>query len=47
MRNTHIVINEVGELTSTYEKCHLFDVNIPEKGIRYEYWYECIDTEAL
>ncbi len=35
MRNTHIVINEKGELTATYEKCHLFDVNIPEKRIKY------------
>ena len=33
-RNTHVIIDERGVLTATYEKCHLFDVNIPEKGIR-------------
>ena len=33
-RNTHVIIDECGVLTATYEKCHLFDVNIPEKGIR-------------
>jgi predicted amidohydrolase len=33
-KNTHIIIDEHGVLTATYEKCHLFDVNIPEKGIK-------------
>jgi predicted amidohydrolase len=33
-RNTHIVIDELGEVSATYKKCHLFDVDIPEKGVR-------------
>ena len=33
-RNTHVVIDERGEVASTYQKCHLFDVDIPEKNIR-------------
>ena len=33
--NTHLIINECGDILETYEKCHLFDVDIPQKGIRY------------
>ncbi|XP_061664445.1 deaminated glutathione amidase isoform X1 [Syngnathoides biaculeatus] len=31
--NTHIVIDNQGEIVSTYRKCHLFDVELPEKGV--------------
>jgi hypothetical protein len=34
-KNTHIVIDTSGDLSATYEKCHLFDVDIPEKGVRF------------
>jgi len=30
-RNSHIVIDETGIIKSIYDKCHLFDVNIPNK----------------
>ena len=36
MRNSHVIIDERGGLAATYDKCHLFDVNIPEKEIRFE-----------
>jgi len=29
--NTHIIINNEGQLVETYNKCHLFDVEIPGK----------------
>ncbi|XP_029943783.1 deaminated glutathione amidase-like [Salarias fasciatus] len=31
--NSHIIINDKGELTSVYRKSHLFDVELPEKGV--------------
>ncbi|XP_061619640.1 deaminated glutathione amidase isoform X1 [Phyllopteryx taeniolatus] len=31
--NSHIVVNNQGEMVSTYRKCHLFDVELPEKGV--------------
>ncbi|XP_077444949.1 deaminated glutathione amidase isoform X2 [Stigmatopora argus] len=31
--NTHVVVNNQGQIVSTYRKCHLFDVEIPEKGV--------------
>lgn len=33
-KNTHVIIDQHGNVTATYEKCHLFDVHIPEKGIK-------------
>ena len=32
--NTHIFINNQGQIEATYNKTHLFDVEIPERGIR-------------
>ncbi|XP_051924960.1 deaminated glutathione amidase [Hippocampus zosterae] len=31
--NCHVVINNQGEIVSTYRKCHLFDVEIPDEGV--------------
>lgn len=33
MQNSHVLINEEGEIEAVYRKMHLFDVNIPEKNI--------------
>ncbi|OWR46477.1 nitrilase and fragile histidine triad fusion protein NitFhit [Danaus plexippus plexippus] len=32
--NTHIIINDKGDIVQTYRKLHLFDVDIPERNIR-------------
>ena len=32
--NMHIFINNQGQIEATYNKTHLFDVEIPERGIR-------------
>ncbi|KAL7375766.1 hypothetical protein ABVT39_023573 [Epinephelus coioides] len=31
--NSHIIINDKGDIVSVYRKSHLFDVELPEKGI--------------
>ncbi|XP_077401382.1 deaminated glutathione amidase [Vanacampus margaritifer] len=31
--NSHVIVNNQGEIVSTYRKCHLFDVELPEKGV--------------
>nr|XP_002131322.1 deaminated glutathione amidase-like [Ciona intestinalis] len=31
IRNSHIVINDVGEVINVYDKCHLFNVDIPNQ----------------
>ncbi|XP_027849946.2 deaminated glutathione amidase [Aphis gossypii] len=34
LRNTHLVINNEGEIAETYHKIHLYDVQIPSKNIQ-------------
>jgi hypothetical protein len=34
VRNSHVVIDGKGDITAVYQKAHLFDLNIPERGIR-------------
>lgn len=31
--NSHIIINDKGDIISVYRKSHLFDVELPEKGV--------------
>lgn len=31
--NSHIIINDKGDIVSVYRKSHLFDVELPEKGV--------------
>uniref|UniRef100_A0A8C9WNJ8 Deaminated glutathione amidase n=1 Tax=Scleropages formosus TaxID=113540 RepID=A0A8C9WNJ8_SCLFO len=31
--NTHLIINGMGHIVSVYRKCHLFDVELPEKKV--------------
>ncbi|XP_072232742.1 deaminated glutathione amidase isoform X1 [Leuresthes tenuis] len=31
--NSHVIINDKGDVTSVYRKSHLFDVELPEKGV--------------
>ncbi|XP_036968873.1 deaminated glutathione amidase isoform X2 [Acanthopagrus latus] len=31
--NSHIIINDKGDIVSVYRKAHLFDVELPEKGV--------------
>uniref|UniRef100_A0A3Q3NPS8 Deaminated glutathione amidase n=1 Tax=Labrus bergylta TaxID=56723 RepID=A0A3Q3NPS8_9LABR len=31
--NSHVIINDKGDIISVYRKSHLFDVELPEKGI--------------
>uniref|UniRef100_A0A8D3DKY2 Deaminated glutathione amidase n=1 Tax=Scophthalmus maximus TaxID=52904 RepID=A0A8D3DKY2_SCOMX len=31
--NSHIIINDKGDVVSVYRKSHLFDVELPEKGV--------------
>lgn len=33
LRNTHLVINNKGEIAETYHKIHLYDIQIPSKNI--------------
>lgn len=34
LRNTHLIINDEGEVVGNYSKTHLFDVDIPSQNIR-------------
>lgn len=34
LRNTHVVINNKGEIAETYHKAHLYNVDIPSKNIK-------------
>ncbi|KAL4658685.1 hypothetical protein GN956_G2215 [Arapaima gigas] len=29
--NSHVILNEMGHIVSVYRKCHLFDIELPEK----------------
>ncbi|KAM3590126.1 uncharacterized protein V6R79_004108 [Siganus canaliculatus] len=31
--NSHVIINDKGDIVSVYRKAHLFDVELPEKGV--------------
>ncbi|KAM9424267.1 deaminated glutathione amidase isoform 2-T2 [Pholidichthys leucotaenia] len=31
--NSHVIINDTGDIVSVYRKSHLFDIELPEKGI--------------
>lgn len=33
IRNSHLLLNPEGKIVSLYRKIHLFDVDIPEKGL--------------
>ncbi|GAM22250.1 hypothetical protein SAMD00019534_054250, partial [Acytostelium subglobosum LB1] len=35
IHNTHVIINDQGDIVTTYNKIHLYDVNIPSKGITF------------
>jgi predicted amidohydrolase len=32
--NTHVIVDNSGDIQSKYRKLHLFDVNIPERSLR-------------
>lgn len=34
MANSHVIIDGKGVITAVYRKAHLFDLNIPERGIK-------------
>lgn len=34
LRNTHLVIDNEGNITETYHKMHLYDVDIPSKNVK-------------
>lgn len=34
LKNTHLVINDKGEIAETYHKMHLYDVEISSKNIK-------------
>lgn len=34
LRNTHLVINNEGNIAETYHKMHLYNVEIPSKNIK-------------
>lgn len=36
LSNTHIVINANGDISATYRKAHLFDVEVPERNLKLQ-----------
>lgn len=34
LRNTHLLIDNKGEIAETYHKMHLYDVEIPSKNVK-------------
>ena len=34
MENMHILVDERGEICGKYKKAHLFNVDLPEKGVK-------------
>nr|UKS89438.1 nitrilase [synthetic construct]CAB3264337.1 nitrilase homolog 1-like [Phallusia mammillata] len=45
-RVSHVIINDVGEITSVYDKCHLFSVDIPGK-ITLKETDRCVPGSAI
>lgn len=45
--NTHVIINEHGEIVQTYRKLHLFDLSVPEQNLHYKESEYCHKGENI